>query len=135
MRTCTGCKKTKNNEEFYMSRGKYKSPCKACCRKKYHKIKNTEWYKEQYLRASLLRAYNITLEERNELTQKQGNKCGICTREFCKEIGPYVDHCHTTGKVRGILCSKCNLILGQIKDNIQIAKNIIKYLGESNGKS
>jgi hypothetical protein len=39
-----------------------------------------------------------------------------------------VDHCHNTGKIRGILCTKCNTGLGSFKDNIELLMNAIKYL-------
>jgi len=43
-----------------------------------------------------------------------------------------VDHCHVTGKIRGILCSKCNSALGFLNYDIEIAKRLIKYLEGSN---
>jgi endonuclease III-like uncharacterized protein len=130
MKKCSRCSQEKVLEEFYKSKGYYKNPCKECSRKYYHNIKDTERYKEQYLRASLLRSYGITLEQRNEMIENQESKCKICVTEFTKYLGPCVDHCHSTKKVRGILCAQCNLIIGQLKDNVQIAKNIVKYLGE-----
>ena len=58
---------------------------------------------------------------------EQHNLCKICSKE--KQL--MVDHCHTTGKVRGLLCGKCNKGLGHFKDDIQVIKNIITYLGEN----
>ena len=59
---------------------------------------------------------------------KQNNKCAICDNTF--EILA-VDHCHTTNKVRGLLCTNCNNGLGRFKDNIQFLKNAIKYLKQN----
>ena len=77
----------------------------------------------------LKRNYNITLEEYNELFNKQNGCCAICGRhqsDLKNKLG--VDHNHETGKVRGLLCNQCNLSLGNIKDDIKILYNMINYL-------
>jgi len=77
----------------------------------------------------LRRNYNITLEDYNKLFSNQEGKCAICgipQSELKNKLG--VDHNHTTGKVRGLLCNKCNLSLGNIKDDIKILLNMINYL-------
>lgn len=68
---------------------------------------------------------------------KQQNRCFICDMKFTKvERGkrmfniPYVDHCHTTGKVRGILCGNCNTGLGHFKDSPMLLQRAIEYLCE-----
>ena len=77
--------------------------------------------------------YGITLEEYNKMLVLQNYQCAIC-KIFESEIkhgrNTYfaVDHCHTTGKVRGLLCYKCNCILGFINDDKEHLKNAIKYL-------
>ena len=53
--------------------------------------------------------------------------CAICTRPFVGQR-PAVDHCHTTNKVRGLLCQKCNTAIGLLEDNITSLENAIKYL-------
>jgi phage FluMu protein Com len=61
----------------------------------------------------------------------QNKRCKICNKEYStvsKHGGLYIDHCHATGEVRGLLCSSCNNLLGQCKDDINILKNAIKYL-------
>ena len=77
--------------------------------------------------------YNITLEEYNRMLILQNSQCGICKiseSEIKHGRNKYfaVDHCHTTGKVRGLLCYKCNCILGFINDNTEHLANAIKYL-------
>lgn len=78
----------------------------------------------------LKKQYNITLKEYNEILCKQNDVCGIChkpeTRPTSKNL--VVDHCHKTGKVRGLLCSKCNAALGFFQENINNLQNAIKYL-------
>ena len=57
----------------------------------------------------------------------QNNKCLICGNEQDgKDLA--IDHCHTTNKVRGLLCNSCNLGLGCFKDNLDILASAIKYL-------
>jgi len=62
--------------------------------------------------------------------EKQGNKCACCGRDFSKlkskEI--HVDHDHRTGKVRGIICMKCNFALGDVNDSIERIQKVIDYL-------
>ena len=79
----------------------------------------------------LRRNYNITLEDYNELFIKQEGCCAICHRhqnDLKRKLS--VDHNHTTEKVRGLLCDKCNLTLGNVHENIQILLNMIHYLNK-----
>ena len=83
----------------------------------------------------LKRNYNITLDVYNEMLKEQDHKCAICQNEETK-IDPHtkkpsrlaVDHCHKTGKVRGLLCFMCNYAIGKFKDNITYLKRAIEYL-------
>ncbi len=61
----------------------------------------------------------------------QEGKCLGCYRHQSKLKRPLcVDHCHVTGKVRGLLCVSCNLMLGYANDNTQVLANLIKYLNK-----
>ena len=71
--------------------------------------------------------YGITEEEYNKLFEEQNNKCAICDTPF-EEIKGFVDHDHLTKKVRGILCTRCNTLLGMARDNVNILQNAISYL-------
>jgi hypothetical protein len=85
--------------------------------------------KEKIKRDTIRRAYDITLEDYNEMFSKQGGCCSICKQHqtnFKRQL--FIDHCHVTGRVRGLLCQHCNFILGQSKDNIDILQEAIKYL-------
>lgn len=75
--------------------------------------------------ASLIKhKYNLTLKDYNKLQKKQSNKCGICS----KISKLYIDHNHTTGKVRKLLCPRCNFMLGICNENIKLLNKIIKYI-------
>ena len=64
-----------------------------------------------------------------DLKQLQNNKCAICFKELITKST--VDHCHTTNKIRGILCYSCNLLLGLAKDNIAILTSAILYIKDA----
>lgn len=71
--------------------------------------------------------YALTLFQFNELLLLQQNRCKIC-KEFMRP--PCVDHCHTTGRVRGLLCDACNVGLGRFKDSMEILVAAIQHLSE-----
>ena len=80
--------------------------------------------------------YGITLENYNTMLAQQHGVCKICGKpEKVKFNGVTkslaVDHCHKTGKVRGLLCQACNKALGLFNDDITILQNAINYLQES----
>jgi len=84
----------------------------------------------------LKKSYGITLDQYNEIFNKQNGKCMICQSDnngfYRKKPRAFaVDHCHTTGKIRGLLCSDCNTGIGFLKDNIDLLNNAIKYLNKS----
>lgn len=58
--------------------------------------------------------------------QAQSGRCAICHDQFEKR--PHVDHCHTTGTVRGLLCHLCNVGLGAFRDNTKRLQSAIDYL-------
>jgi Recombination endonuclease VII len=83
-------------------------------------------------RLQQLRKYGLTPESFDELLKNQGG-CGICKIKDCKDSagrGFHIDHCHQSSKVRGILCNRCNLMLGHAKDNIATLEAAIQYLKE-----
>ena len=73
--------------------------------------------------------YNITIEEYQELFNKQQGCCAICGKhqlEFKRPLS--VEHCHITNKVRGLCCQNCNTIIGHAHDDIIVLQKAIKYL-------
>jgi hypothetical protein len=89
---------------------------------------------------NLKRSYGLTLFGFSQLYLKQAGCCAICSRELSfKGVNarktrtlslnePCVDHCHETGKARGILCHSCNVSLGHTKDNVVILQRMIDYI-------
>jgi hypothetical protein len=70
--------------------------------------------------------YGITLDQFNQLLAKQNNCCAICNKELIRNV--HVDHDHNDKKIRGLLCARCNMMLGYAKDNPDILKSAINYL-------
>ena len=91
--------------------------------RKYHS-KNKP--KEQ--RDKLLSRYGLTQEQYDLMCLKQDNKCSICKETCSSGKNLSVDHCHSTGKIRGLLCKKCNLGLGNFRDSLIFLENAKKYL-------
>ena len=75
-----------------------------------------------------LKKYGLTEESYSVLLESQNSVCAICKAKCSRSKELSVDHCHVTGKVRGLLCSSCNLALGNLKENVESMKNMIKYI-------
>jgi hypothetical protein len=101
--------------------------------------KNNQWRNnnrdkiKSYSRINGLKnKFNITLDQYNEIFNKQNGCCMICEKpqsEFPKAL--CVDHNHQTGKIRGLLCDKCNKGIGFLNDDINILLNAIQYLKDN----
>lgn len=112
----------------YMKKYKEKNPQKIKDAQKKHK--QTESYKNSHLKYT----YKIDLEQYNKMLINQKYVCAICKKQ---ETGKHqngktkhlaVDHCHITGKIRGLLCTNCNKGLGMFKDKISSLEEAIEYL-------
>lgn len=104
------------------------------CRAK-KKAADPDAYKRMQRDANLKHAYGMTHDDFEVMLAEQGGKCKICKRGLSHELGkrntpdtPAIDHCHTTGKVRGVLCLNCNTVLGKAYDNVDILSSAITYL-------
>jgi len=69
--------------------------------------------------------YNISPEDYQKMYKSQEGKCAICKKPF--EL-LHIDHCHNSNRIRGLLCTNCNLGIGNMQDDIQILQNAIDYL-------
>lgn len=124
-------KKNKAKKDVYYKEWKKKNSAELKEYQKTYRMKNpgkSKLTKEQW-RAYDLKKFNLTNEDYNQMFDNQGGNCAICGKhqsEFKKSLA--VDHCHTTSKVRGLLCNNCNLGLGNFKDEIEFLANAITYL-------
>ena len=142
MKTCNVCGETKPLSEYYPTQFKskefpdkiyYHGKCKSC----FIKAKQKDYTPEKGRDKNLRYNYGITLEEYNTLLSNQNGKCATCgtTEPGGRKSGRgggtnvfVVDHCHDTGKVRGLLCHSCNRAMGLLGDNVSVIESMIKYL-------
>jgi hypothetical protein len=92
-------------------------------------LKSKRKRRKENIEYQLMRNYGLTLEDIEVMMENQGRRCRICTILLDEDSrGPQVDHCHDTGRVRGILCFKCNTALGFLQDSVENLKRAIEYL-------
>ena len=125
---CHACQELLPVECFYvwkLATDGYRGTCKACIAKKGNEYYASYVYRDRWYKKS----YGITLEEYDSLLSQQNNVCGICgkaetrmAKGGVRELS--VDHCHETGRVRGLLCNKCNIALGHFDDVALLRKAI-----------
>lgn len=93
--------------------------CKAC-------------HSEQRREDHLQRAYGLSMSDYEDLLNNQNNSCAVCLSSFSGHSSKHmcVDHNHSTGEVRGLLCHSCNTGIGKFKDSPEILTMAIAYLQE-----
>jgi len=131
---CNGCSTEKDASSFWKSQ----SLCIECTKERQSnrwKSRSPQKRLEQHLKYK----YGITHKEFTKAWNKQDGKCSICDKELPdlmtydnRRRGYAIDHNHETGKFRGILCTKCNSLLGMAEDSARILAKAIGYL-EQNG--
>lgn len=150
MKKCNKCLIIKETTEFFKDKacaGGLYSICKYCKKEATYKWRSTNkdkynagaknWRdnnKDKEYGHEIKRRYGITLVEYDAMLLAQGNKCLLCTyvHDTTNKRGRlYVDHCHTTGKVRGLLCGGCNSALGYFEDDIETLQKAIDYLNKN----
>jgi len=147
LKICTKCNEAKDIEQYSFIKRKGKlyrqASCKTCRNKASDlKRKNTIKYKERMYKrsdkAALKRKYGMSTNDYDKLLIKQNNLCAICNKPeiHFNSKGRIqrlsVDHCHSTGIIRGLLCKNCNSGLGQFRDSSEIMLKAIQYLKETN---
>lgn len=163
-KVCSVCKQNKIASEFSRrsKNGNLSSACKLCAsialkewrlenqeqyfeagqrsiqKRKNKKRREPGLFYEQNRRHSLKVKYNISLEEYEQILVNQKFGCAICGVKHKNKYGLHVDHDHSTGKIRALLCSRHNVALGLIHDSPEEAVLLAKYLllhkKDKNGK-
>lgn len=147
MKQCSGCTKWKPLTEFFKDKGfkdGHYSRCKECKTKAtYEWRKNNKkeynsgakrWRDENPDKQhanEIKRRYGLDIKDYDMMLVNQDHKCAICPRQHdpSKKRGRlYVDHCHKTGKIRALLCSFHNSMLGYAEDDIEILNKAIDYI-------
>lgn len=117
------CGKIKIYREDKVYNGSYKS---CGCVWEHAKHKKRDW-------GHIYRSYGISKEDYEKLLIDQNYSCAICKNQDSQTSVTnwlFVDHCHQTGKIRGLLCNQCNCGIGAFKDDIDIIQNAIDYLNK-----
>ena len=122
---CPGCRRELPPDAFPLNRSSRtgrQTYCKPC-----HNQKMRDYADKLYgghKNFLLQRRYGITEADLNRMIEAQSGLCAICRTQAAK----HVDHCHATGKVRGILCFNCNGGLGRFAEDPAVMRRAIEYL-------
>lgn len=128
MKKCFRCKLTKDLSNFYLNgKGTYCKPCHIMYMKKW-KIENQDSKIVADRRYRLYKRYGITPEQYETMFKNQHGACAICKGQNLDGTRLSTDHCHKTGKVRGLLCDPCNRALGFFKDDYRLLVKASEYL-------
>jgi len=137
---CKKCTLTQPREGFYRKKrwakypdsdAGYSDQCKKCdlADRRTHRLENREKVNKIDTNSRFKRSYGITLADYEKMFISQQGRCPGCNRHQDElKFKLAVDHCHKTGKVRGLLCITCNLVLGYVFDKVNVLQNLINYL-------
>lgn len=142
MKVCTVCKQSKALSEFWPDRRRLNglmARCKVCSREqaRAYRASRPDYEKRVYAKhrlatrqRHLVRKYGLTLADYDAMLAKQGGNCAICNAPEVDQFKGvfHVDHCHSTGAVRGLLCRGCNHMLGVVGDDPLKLLRAITYL-------
>jgi hypothetical protein len=132
---CSKCKVEKNLDMFCKSKnGKYGHHhyCKDCLSENKKISYDYDKGRDRRLRSK----WSIASQDLNNMFEKQEKKCKICgsvKESVSTKGGLIIDHDHVSGKFRGLICSKCNNLLGACSDSVDVLVSAIEYLEESRG--
>lgn len=126
MLDCNKCHRPFPVDSFYADK-RYKNgvyPYCQECRKGYWRDDDRRAKRKLY---DMLRRYGVTEAHYKELVASQDGKCAICcTEPESRQL--HIDHDHKSGKVRGLLCHKCNNGIGLFSDSVQLLTSAVDYL-------
>jgi hypothetical protein len=142
---CRKCGIEKNRKEFTIRRsgsrvGHLSTYCKGCSivGNRNAKKRDPSIYRRIEWPSKLKRLYGLSVNGYNDLMGKQNGGCALCgitepslgNRQYSKNTRSVfdVDHNHKTGKVRGLLCTRCNRLVGLANDNPETARKLVAYL-------
>lgn len=138
---CSRCKREMTLSSFYKSKtqsGGYQAYCKGCnldqMNKRYPGL-DVDKRRLNSRRVMLKSKYGLSLEDYDRMLKEQNGVCAICLRKETSRSnsrGPIdslkVDHCHITGKIRGLLCSECNFGISKFDDRMGLLISATSYL-------
>jgi hypothetical protein len=128
---CKPCQRTMSHKRYLADPKRAYKWARAWAKNNPDKIKgylrkHQKNRKRLHRRWTLKTRYGLTPEQFDNLVKQQENKCAIC--EEVSTVTLNVDHCHKTGKIRALLCRRCNRAIGLFKDNIDLLIKSVVYL-------
>ncbi len=130
------CNKCGNTYELTMfnkssvKKSKLRGECKKCQQKVRSKYSKKSYRPDKEKDRKLRATYNISLEDFRLMIDEQKSCCAICNKQITGGQTTHVDHCHSTGKIRALLCNSCNQALGLVHENIDTLQRMIYYIEE-----
>lgn len=157
LRTCLRCRRSLPVSEFYRNSGRFDARCKACkcadaskffkqridsespeekalrlerqrIRQREYRERHGDAFKMRQRLWHVRRTFGLTEEEYRQRHEVQGQACAVCRDPIVLGENDYIDHCHATGRIRGILCNNCNAGLGFFKDDRTRLFRALAYL-------
>jgi len=130
-KTCTRCLKVLERADFHKNKTTLDGLCYVC--KDCNSSKSKRWKEENVERSKdhhYKRKYGLTFADYGVILASQNSQCAICSVYFSEaQRGVlFVDHCHTTGMIRGLLCQNCNTAIGLLKDSPLLCTKAAEYL-------
>jgi hypothetical protein len=123
---CRDCHRAHNAECYRKNKDKWRPAAKE---------RHREWFKENGRASNLRVKYGITEQQFALASAAVGGACEICGKQCQKNEKLSVDHDHSTGFVRGLLCNLCNMGLGKFKDNIELLRAAVEYMARTDSAS
>jgi hypothetical protein len=135
VKTCARCGETKTVDCFHKNKKRvdgsqmYQSQCRICQATRTRERRDENKAKYLYdCRKAKLKKYGLTPEQYDAMHEAQEGLCAICSNYQVGVNSLSVDHCHTTGSVRSLLCMKCNSALGLLNDDPELLTKARHYL-------
>jgi 5-methylcytosine-specific restriction endonuclease McrA len=121
MKQCMRCKRTLEEKSFVKTgSGNRGNICHNCKRKS----RSPEYKSRRSRVGHLKKTYGISIDDYNNLLERQDGLCAICKTDR----NLVIDHCHDTSMVRGLLCQQCNSGIGMLKDDPDLLRAALQYL-------
>ena len=143
-RTCNKCGIEQDLETCFYKTGRKNDTnpnnrhytCKECTKARLKESKSQSPKRKRELH--LLRKFNMTLNDYDQMVERQGDKCALCPAT--KPGGRHtdaswcIDHDHVSGKIRELLCNDCNMVLGIVQDSPEHLLRMVKYIFKHNAQ-
>ncbi len=130
LKECGRCEEAKPGREFHRNRSTTDGLHWVCAECNQHPPDRKVAYDAEKERERHYADYGLTLDDLQQMFEDQDGRCAICDTPFDDDLVPHVDHCHETGRVRGLLCIRCNTGIGLLGDNEDRLAEAIRYLRE-----